>query len=156
MHRAENTASEKSLISVIRAFEQLSEIKIVFPIHPRTKKTLKEKKLYLRLAKCKNVKIIKPLGYMDFFNLMYNANKIITDSGGIQKESYLLKVPCITVRKNTEWVETVKTGWNILVDTNTKKIVNATRNWNPAGKTKPIFGGGTTSGLIRDLLRRLI
>jgi len=156
MHRAENTASEKNLSSVIRAFEKLSKTKIIFPIHPRTKKTLMEKNLYKRLIKCKNVKIINPLGYMDFFNLLQNAKKVITDSGGIQKESFLLKVPCITIRKNTEWPETVKMGWNLLVDTNTEKIVNATRNWNPVGKTKPFLGDGVTSVLIRDLLRRLI
>lgn len=156
MHRAENTNSVNSLLSAIRMFEELREMPIVFPIHPRTKKILQEKKLYQRLEKCKNVKISNPLGYLDFFNLMTNAKKIITDSGGIQKEAYLLKIPCITIRKNTEWVETVKTGWNILVDTNTQKIVNAARNWTPKTKTKPILGAGTASKLIRDILLRLV
>ena len=152
MHRAENTASEDTLIPVIQAFETLSEIQIVFPIHPRTEKILKEKNLFERLKNCKNVKLIKPVGYIDFIKLMKNASKIITDSGGIQKESYLLSVPCITIRKNTEWVETVTAGWNLITDTDTDKIVNAARAWNPSRKIEPIFGNGQTSNLIKETL----
>jgi len=152
MHRAENTDSKDSLIAIIHAFELLSEIKIVFPIHPRTKKVLKEKNLYERLLKCKNVKLIKPLGYLDFVKLMKNANKVITDSGGIQKESYLLAVPCITIRNNTEWIETVDAGWNLITGMHTNKIVKAARNWIPTTKIKPILGDGRTSTIIKDLL----
>jgi UDP-N-acetylglucosamine 2-epimerase len=136
MHRAENTDSQDSLISVIRSFEILSEIKIVFPIHPRTKHILKHKNLWPRLEKCKNVKLIQTVGYIDFIKLMQNAIKIVTDSGGIQKESYLLDVPCITIRNNTEWVETVNEGWNILTGNDTNKIVQAIRDWMPATDIK--------------------
>lgn len=152
MHRAENTASDDTLVSVLRAFEMLTEYKIVFPIHPRTEKILKEKDLYERLKKCSNVSLIKPVGYIDFVKLMDNASKIITDSGGIQKESYLLSVPCITIRKNTEWLETVEAGWNLIADTDTEKITNAVKNWNPSNSIKPIFGNGTTSGIIKKTL----
>jgi UDP-N-acetylglucosamine 2-epimerase len=150
MHRAENTLTEDSLISVIRAFELLSEIKIVFPIHPRTKRVLQEKNLFGRLEKCRNVKLIDPLGYIDFIKLIQNADKMMTDSGGAQKESYLLHVPCITIRDVTEWEETVKTGWNVLVGTDTEKIVKAVRGWRPASSIQPIFGNGDTSKIIRD------
>lgn len=152
MHRAENTMSEETLIPVLRAFEELSEVRIVFPIHPRTEKVLKEKNLYERLTKCQNVRLIKPVGYIDFIKLMKNAFKIITDSGGIQKESYLLAVPCITIRKNTEWVETVTQGWNIITDTDTNRIVDAVRNWIPTNQLTPIFGEGKTSTIIMNTL----
>jgi UDP-GlcNAc3NAcA epimerase len=150
MHRAENTDSQDSLISVIRSFEILSEIKLVFPIHPRTKHILKRKNLWSRLEKCKNVKLIQPVGYVDFIKLVKNAKKIVTDSGGIQKESYLLDVPCITIRNNTEWVETVNEGWNILTGNDTNKIVKAIRDWMPATDIhkKPILGDGLTSSVI--------
>jgi UDP-N-acetylglucosamine 2-epimerase (non-hydrolysing) len=182
MHRSENTSSEESLTSVIRAFEMLSgqtklegwerraeevhtkeggkgeetNIKIVFPIHPRTAKLVKAQNLYDRLENCKNLKLIEPVGYLDFIKLMQNAKKIITDSGGIQKEAYLLSVPCITIRKNTEWVETVNEGWNILTDTDTNRIVQATREWmslpDPSKQNKSIFGDGRTSAIIRDFI----
>lgn len=152
MHRAENTLSADSIIAVLQAFETLSEVKIVFPIHPRTKKILFEKNLLQRLHKCKNVKLIEPLGYIDFIKLMHNAHKMLTDSGGAQKESYLLQVPCITIRDVTEWEETVKTGWNILVGTNTDRIVKAVRTWSPESSIQPIFGNGDASKIIRDHL----
>lgn len=159
MHRTENTTSEQSLISVIRAFEILSEVEeekmmIVFPIHPRTANLLKDKNLYDRLEQCKNVKLIQPVGYVDFIKLMQNAKRIITDSGGVQKEAYLLAVPCITIRRNTEWVETVSEGWNILTDTNTNKIVEAARKWVPdlCKQNKSILGDGQTSTIIKDFL----
>lgn len=153
MHRAENTDSKTNLTSVIKALEILHDIRIVFPIHPRTAGVLKETGLMNRLRRCKNMKIIQPVGYVDFIRLMQGANKVITDSGGVQKEAYLLSVPCITIRRNTEWVETVRTGWNILTDTVTEKIVHAARNWKPTGKTKPIFGDGTASSKIGKFLK---
>jgi UDP-N-acetylglucosamine 2-epimerase (non-hydrolysing) len=160
MHRAENTDSHDSLISIIRAFETLSEIEIVFPIHPRTTNLLKKRDLYSRLEKCKNVKLIQPVNYIDFIKLMQNAKKVITDSGGVQKEAYLLSVPCITIRRNTEWIETVRSGWNILTDTDTKKIVKATRDWMPSPtsnqKIKPIFGDGHTSAIIKNSIMSLM
>jgi UDP-GlcNAc3NAcA epimerase len=168
MHRSENTSSEESLISVIRAFEMLSEqeqgrgekeeegTKIVFPIHPRTANLLKDKNLYSRLERCKNVKLIQPVGYLDFIKLMQNSRKIITDSGGAQKEAYLLAVPCITIRKNTEWIETVNEGWNILTNTDTNKIVEAARDCmslpDPSKQNKSILGEGRTSAIIKDFV----
>jgi UDP-N-acetylglucosamine 2-epimerase len=155
MHRVENTDSEYNLISVIRALEMLTET-IVFPIHPRTEKTLKEKHLFDRLEKCKNVRLIPPVGYIDFIKLMQNARKIMTDSGGVQKESYLLAVPCITIRKNTEWVETVDAGWNMITGTDTDEIIKAAREWMPTNVIKPIFGNGQTSMMIKETIMSLM
>lgn len=169
MHRAENTNSEKGLTSIIRAFEILSEMEyagqikklyttsIVFPIHPRTSTLLKNKKLHDRIANCRNLKLIEPVGYIDFIRLMQKAKKIVTDSGGVQKEAYLLGIPCITIRNSTEWVETVSNGWNLLTGTDTGKVVEAVRNWTPetTNNRKPIFGDGNTSTVIRDFLIHL-
>lgn len=153
MHRAENTDSKANLTSVIRTFEHLPEIKIVFPIHPRTAGLLKETGLMNRLKNCRNIQIIEPVGYIDFIRLMQAARKVITDSGGVQKEAYLLSVPCITIRRSTEWVETVKAGWNILTDTTMDKIIRAARNWKPRGRTLPIFGDGKTSSKIANFVK---
>jgi UDP-GlcNAc3NAcA epimerase len=154
MHRAENTGSKASLASVIRAFERLPETRIVFPIHPRTARVLKELGLLGRLRRCRNVRLIQPVGYVDFIRLMQGAEKMMTDSGGAQKEAYMLRIPCITIRRNTEWVETVKAGWNVLTDTVTDKIVRAARDWEPRGKTRPIFGDGTASARIGRFVKR--
>jgi UDP-GlcNAc3NAcA epimerase len=174
MHRAENTDSEENLLSVIRAFEALAEkeleegrqpTRIVFPVHPRTANLLQGKNMYKRLKMSKNIFLINPVGYMDFIKLMKNAKKIITDSGGVQKEAYLLSVPCITIRKSTEWVETVNEDWNILTDIDTYKIVKAASEWMPmparvsdhhkSNQQKPIFGDGKTSQIMKDFIESL-
>ncbi|TVP41713.1 UDP-N-acetylglucosamine 2-epimerase [Candidatus Nitrosocosmicus arcticus] len=153
MHRAENTEIDGSFLSIISAFKAIPDVKIVFPIHPRTKKILVEKKLYQKLENCQNVLMIPPVGYIDFIQLVKNAEKIITDSGGLQKEAYLLSVPCITIRRNTEWVETVKEGWNVLTDTNTTDIVSCVRDWNPSKiAQKQPFGKGNTSKVIKKII----
>lgn len=157
MHRAENTQSKDNLLSIIKSFEKLKEIKFVFPMHPRTRKTLRENNLFQRIQNCKNVMVINPIGYIDFICLMKNADKIITDSGGVQKEAFILSVPCITIRKNTEWIETVNEGWNILVDTDSSKIVKAVKNWHPIENiNKSIFGNGKTSKIInKEIIKSL-
>ncbi len=153
MHRAENTEIDNSFLSIIKAFTSLSDVKIVFPIHPRTKKILQKMKLFQKLKECKNVVMIPPVGYIDFIQLIKNADKIITDSGGLQKEAYLLTVPCITIRRSTEWIETVKEGWNALTDTNPDKIVASVRDWNPTVKAqKEVFGKGNTSKNIKKII----
>ncbi len=158
IHRAENTSSVKSLESVIHACEILSkkeDLTIVFPIHPRTANFLKRAKLYGRLRECQNVRVVKPTGYTDFIALMLKSKKIITDSGGLQKEAYLLGIPCVTIRENTEWVETVEQGANILTGTHTNLIVKAVSNWMPKKANfnrKPVFGKGETAYLIRSYL----
>jgi UDP-N-acetylglucosamine 2-epimerase (non-hydrolysing) len=170
MHRSENTSSVEALISVISTFEILSEqeggeseegegkktTKIVFPIHPRTANLLRTTDLYSRLERCKNVNLIEPVGYLDFISLLKNANKLITDSGGAQKEAYLLGIPCITIRKNTEWIETVTEGWNVLTDTDPNRILNAIENWmtstDPNSRNKFILGDGRTSTIIREFV----
>ena len=146
IHRASNTDNKENIKNIADAFSELDE-EIIFPVHPRTEKFLKEYGLYAKLKA--SVKLIKPLGYLDFLKLMTHAKKIITDSGGIQKEAYILKVPCITLRDNTEWVETIGDGWNVLVGANKEKIVKMVKEFEPLLKThKDRFGSGDASGKI--------
>jgi UDP-GlcNAc3NAcA epimerase len=157
MHRAENTSSRDYFIQLLKTFESLIDSTFVFPIHPRTKKMFKTFGLLDRLQKCSNVKMLLPVGYIDFIALLQNALKVVTDSGGIQKEAYLLKVPCITMRKNTEWVETIKGQWNVLTGIDSKKIVDAVRKPYPTSKySKSLFGSGRTSQVINELISSII
>ncbi|MGD9672537.1 MAG: non-hydrolyzing UDP-N-acetylglucosamine 2-epimerase [Candidatus Nitrosocosmicus sp.] len=156
MHRAENTAKRDNLLAIIRSFEKLRNHDIVFPIHPRTKKVLESYSLLEKLINCRNVKVIEPVGYPDFIDLLLNSKKVITDSGGVQKEAYILSIPCVTIRENTEWVETVAQGWNVLTGLNTNKIIHYVSNWHPAKKQKPIFGKGNTSKIIKNEIEKLL
>ena len=137
IHRQSNTDNQENLRSIVDAFCEIGGT-IVLPLHPRTEKSLKEYNLYDRLWG--KVKLVRPLGYPDFLKLLTNAGKVLTDSGGIQKEAYILGVPCITLRENTEWVETVADGWNVLVGIDKGKIIEATMTFEPTGEQKNIFG----------------
>ena len=153
MHRAENTNSKYLFIQLLETFESLKDSIIVFPIHPRTKKMFETFGLLDRLLKCSNVRTLLPVGYIDFIALLQNSLKVVTDSGGIQKEAYLLKVPCITLRKNTEWIETLKGQWNVLTGVDSKKIIKAINRTALVSKhSKSAFGSGRTSQLISKLL----
>jgi UDP-N-acetylglucosamine 2-epimerase len=138
-HRASNTNSSNNLSSIVNAFCDV-DFPIVFPVHPRTEKYLKQYGLWGKL--CENVKIIPPLGYLEMLKLMAHSRKILTDSGGVQKEAYMLGVPCITMRENTEWVETVDEGWNVLVGVDYEKIKNAIFNFEGAEIKGDVFGTG--------------
>lgn len=139
VHRASNTDNKENLENIVNAFCRLKET-VVFPLHPRTEKQLRVFGLYDKLAQC--VKLIEPLGYLEFTKLLNHASKILTDSGGVQKEAYIYKVPCITLRDNTEWVETVQDGWNVLAGTNMEKIVDAVFNFTPSPKHSDVFPSG--------------
>jgi len=130
VHRAENTDDFSRLRSIVDAFCEIRHI--VFPCHPRTEKTFKKFDLWDRLQK--RVKVIKLVGYFDMLVLEKNARKILTDSGGVQKEAYIFKVPCITLRENKEWVETVEDGWNVLVGANGGAIIKMANEFEPEGK----------------------
>ncbi len=152
VHRAENTDSRENLKNIIDALIE-SEEPIVFPAHPRTRKYLKAYGLMERIEKAPNIVLIPPVGYLDMLILEENARKILTDSGGIQKEAYFLKVPCITLRTRTEWVETVEDGWNVLVGADKSKILNAIRSFEPRGETYSYrFGDGKASKRIVRIL----
>jgi len=149
LHRAENTDDPKRLKSILKALHEIGkEVPVILPIHPRTKKVMKT---YNLPVDSHRVRLIEPVSYLNMLVLEKNARAILTDSGGVQKEAYWFKVPCFTLREETEWVETVKTGWNVLVGAETKKIVDAVRQreWGKDPlKNKRIFGNGRTSEKI--------
>ena len=126
IHRAENTDNYDRLKNILLAIAQFRR-KAVFPIHPRTRSRIKEFNLGNYLDN-ENILLIDPVGYLDMISLEKNAFAIFTDSGGVQKEAFWLRVPCITLRDETEWIETVKYGWNTLVGANIEKILEAERN----------------------------
>ncbi len=127
LHRPENVDNAERLEKIVSAIVDLEEVKMVFPIHPRTKRRLRNAKLGKVLKRATNVMSTEPLGYFDMLSLMKNSVAVLTDSGGMQKEAFLLHVPCVTLRYNTEWVETVKLEANKLVGAESKRILMETR-----------------------------
>ncbi|MDD5022724.1 MAG: UDP-N-acetylglucosamine 2-epimerase (non-hydrolyzing) [Candidatus ainarchaeum sp.] len=156
LHREENTNSKEKLSSIIKAMDKSGE-KIIFPAHPRTIKYLKQYGMYDNIDNSEKIKIISPVGYFDMIILEKNAKKIITDSGGMQKEAYILKIPCITLRESTEWMETIEDGWNVLVGSDESKILNSIKKFNPNEKThKKRFGDGKSAERIVDILKKVM
>ncbi|MDR7665079.1 UDP-N-acetylglucosamine 2-epimerase (non-hydrolyzing) [Methanosarcina sp. Z-7115] len=150
IHRASNTDNEENLKNIVDAFSELNET-VIFPLHPRTEKLLKTYGLYDKLKS--SVILTKPMGFFEFIKLMDHARMILTDSGGIQKEAYVLKVPCITLRENTEWVETIEDGWNVLVGTDKNKIIEMIYRFNPSLNTHSNrFGNGSAGAKIVSVL----
>ncbi len=147
LHRAENTDTLNRLTGILQAFENIPNL--VFVCHPRTKKILEKNEFLAKLSE--KIIVTPPVGYFDMLILERNAEKILTDSGGVQKEAYLLSVPCITLRERTEWVETVKAGWNILVGADKSLILDGVKNFQPPSKRINIFQGGASKKILRIL-----
>jgi len=149
VHRAANTEVKENLGGILKGLETARE-KIIFPLHPRTKNALGNFGLKIP----NNVKVIEPVGYLDNLVLQGSARKIITDSGGMQKEAYFLKIPCITLRTETEWVETVEDGWNKLVGTDPERIRSTIINFSPNGAQKNHYGDGKAAEKIVKILTK--
>ncbi len=152
LHRAGNTDYEDRLKTIVEALVESREI-IVFPIHPRTKKLMQAYGLMEKLEETNNIIISEPVGFLDMIQLERNAIKILTDSGGVQKEAYFYQVPCITLREETEWVETVQDSWNVLVGADREKIFRAMRTFLPHTKQRSLFGQGDAGERIGDIIR---
>ena len=157
-HRAENTNNTEKLIQILKSLDQLSkDFKIVFPIHPRTSKIIDNKNLNHLL---KNLIIIEPLSYTEMIDFLSNAILIITDSGGLQKEAFFCETPCLTIREETEWTETVEIGANVLVKAESKHILNGvnkvlkTKN-NIVFKHNPYGDGSSASLILEKILTNL-
>jgi len=138
IHRAENTDDPERLTQILKAVARIS-LPVVLPLHPRTRKIVQQLGLSSLLEK---VKVIEPVGYLDMIALEAHAVKLVTDSGGVQKEAYFAGVPCITMRDETEWVETVEVGWNRLTGADEDKILNAVESFTPPADRPSIFGDG--------------
>lgn len=148
IHRAENTNDINRLREIIEALNECGK-NIILPLHPRTEKFIRDYDLVLK----DNIKVIKPVGYLEMLMLEKYAEKIVTDSGGVQKEAYFAGKPCITMRDETEWIETVKVGWNTIVGTDKNKILAAIRDFNPKDNRPSIFGNGDASQKIVKLMK---
>jgi UDP-N-acetylglucosamine 2-epimerase (non-hydrolysing) len=160
IHREENVDFEHILEKILNGVNKISEFypnyPIIFPIHPRTKKRIKEFNLS-DILKNKNVKIIDPIGYLDFLMLLLNAELVLTDSGGIQEEACILKIPCITLRENTERQETLDIGANILAghDLNTLTILVGKMLESPRDWINPYGDGKTAEKIIKVILKEM-
>jgi UDP-GlcNAc3NAcA epimerase len=149
IHRAVNTSGHQHLDAILHGLQRL-DAPVVFPVHPRTRRVMEEH--HVDIAVLSNIRFIEPVGYLEMLVLQTHARKVLTDSGGVQKESYCLHTPCITLREETEWVETLEGGWNQLVGSDVQKIIKATTSNPPSTLQKDIFGDGQASVLIADIL----
>jgi UDP-N-acetylglucosamine 2-epimerase (non-hydrolysing)/UDP-GlcNAc3NAcA epimerase len=149
-HRAGNVDDPERLRLLVDLVAALPA-PVVFPVHPRTRRRLEEYGLEGRLADAPGVELAGPLGYLDFLKLARHARAVLTDSGGVQKEAYLLGVRCVTLRDTTEWVETVDTGWNVLVDLDRDAALAALERTHPDGRPE-LYGGGHAAERVRDVV----
>ncbi|MBN1661659.1 MAG: UDP-N-acetylglucosamine 2-epimerase (non-hydrolyzing) [Anaerolineae bacterium] len=155
VHRAENTDDDARLRGIVEALIEVDR-PVVFPLHPRTRTRLAElgRAVEERLAGSR-VQLVEPVGYLDMVTLERAARLILTDSGGVQKEAYWLGVPCVTLRDETEWVETVELGWNRLAGASTGRILDAVGSFasGPLNRARPtLYGDGAAAGRIVRIL----
>jgi UDP-GlcNAc3NAcA epimerase len=149
VHRAENTDDGGRLGRIVRALNAIEET-VVFPVHPRTRKMLADEDPLQP-----HVITIDPVGYLDMVALASGARLVLTDSGGLQKEAYWLRVPCVTLRQETEWVETVATGWNVLAGSDSERIVATVRSFVRPELHPALYGIGGAAERCVDLLERV-
>jgi UDP-GlcNAc3NAcA epimerase len=148
IHRAENTDNFEKLTSIVNAVNNLRNYNFIFPVHPRTRKILEQQNLKFD----SHVKMIEPVGYLEMTAYESACSAVLTDSGGVQKEAFFFRKPCITMRDSTEWVELVNAGWNTLTGANTDKIIEAIKNMHIPGEYPSLYGDGNCAQKIYDLL----
>lgn len=148
IHRAENTDNLQNFKDILTAFGMIDR-PIVFPVHPRTRNIINDLN-----GLPPNVIAIEPVGYLHMLNLTLNADKILTDSGGLQKEAYFLGKQCVTLRTETEWIETLHDNWNLVTGSNPGKIAEAIQTGPPKAPVNKDFGDGNAAGVILDTLLR--
>ena len=155
VHRAGNTDDPETLETIMDALGD-APLPVVLPLHPRTEQRLEE--YGLRGAIDSNVRLIEPAGYLDFVRLLDGAAKVATDSGGVQKEAFFLDTPCLTLREETEWTETVDAGWNVLVGAEGARIREALAADGDVGASeKPTpYGDGDAAVRIVELLAEAV
>jgi UDP-GlcNAc3NAcA epimerase len=146
LHRAENTDDPSRLVGILKALASIADsgMQIILPLHPRTQKAISEHPDWPEpvMGTTNGVRYFKPVGYLDMVQLEANATAILTDSGGVQKEAYFLGVPCITLRDETEWIETVSEGWNMLVGASSERITAAYKSISAWNRNGPPFPNG--------------
>lgn len=162
VHRRENTDHEYRLLGILKAIEMLDDVNIVWPIHPRTQKMLKIFGLWDKLISFRHLRILEPLGYLDFLALMLSSELIMTDSGGIQEEAVTLKKPCVVLRENTERPELVEMGFGEVAGTNPSTIASVARKYlhqrdlvERFKKLPNPFGDGNASKIIASVISKI-
>ncbi len=153
IHRAENTDNLFALTNIFEGLKLIAETdnKIIIPLHPRTRKKITD--ISKKYFSNNNLIIIEPVSYLDMIILEKNARVILTDSGGIQKEAFILNIPCVTLRNETEWIETLNLGWNVLVGCDPKKIFKAVAEVKEGIKRTGAYGDGRAAErIIKTLL----
>lgn len=153
VHRASNSDSRENLSAIMEAFSRLDR-PVLWAIHPRTEKNIDVLGLREQLAKATNVRPVPPVSYMDTLALLRNASGLLTDSGGMQKEAYFFGIPCVTLRDETEWVETVKLGWNRLAGADTERIVAAVGALDRPTEHPAVYGDGHAAEAVATCLER--
>ena len=148
VHRASNTDDRGRLSRIVTALNAMRTEAVVFPVHPRTCAALGA----LSIRWGAHVKPVEPVGYLDMLMLEKHARLIATDSGGVQREAYFLGVPCVTLRDETEWTETIQAGWNTLAGADPRRILTAWSDFTPPADHPPIFGDGHAGERIAGLL----
>ncbi len=152
-HRAGNVDDPARLRRLVDVLTGLP-LPVVLPLHPRTAARLRSADLEQRLARAPGVILTDPLGYFELTALLCNARAAVTDSGGLQKEAYLARVPCITLRPNTEWTETVELGWNVLADLDPDRVLAALERQTPEA-APPVYGDGHAGERVVQALATL-
>jgi UDP-N-acetylglucosamine 2-epimerase (non-hydrolysing)/UDP-GlcNAc3NAcA epimerase len=152
-HRAGNVDAPERLRALVELVRALPA-PVLFPVHPRTRERLKDARLLEELERDERVTLAPPLGYVEFSALLCHARAVLTDSGGVQKEAYLAQVPCVTLRASTEWIETVETGWNTLVDLD-KLAALAALERDPPAAHPALYGDGHAAERCVAAIERL-
>lgn len=155
VHRPANTDDPQNLTAIVNAFVESGET-IIFPVHPRTRKFLTDYGLDKKIKDSENLRVVEPLSYLDILVLEKYAEKILTDSGGMQKEAYLWGVPCVTLREETEWTETIEEGWNRLVGARHDEILEAIADFHPTAPRRFSYGDGHASEKIVRILEEAL
>lgn len=143
LHRPYNVDNHTVLYRILNEVSKI-DVTVIFPVHPRTKKMIREHDIRIN----SNIMITDPAGYLDFITLMNNSRMILTDSGGIQKEAYILKKPCVTIRSETEWTETVHAGWNLLVQYDDERFSLKIREFSPPDEHPDLFGRNVSEKML--------
>jgi UDP-GlcNAc3NAcA epimerase len=149
VHRPASTDDAAKLRSILEAFGRL-DASVMLPLHPRTKAALAE----AAIAPGANIRAVDPVGYIEMLALERNARAVLSDSGGVRREAYFLGVPSVTLRDNTEWPETLDSGWDVLTGADVNRIVEAAQRPRPQTPPPALFGNGNTAGKIVEVLER--
>jgi len=155
IHRADNTDNLERMKAIVHSFLSIDS-KVILPLHPRTKKKLNSYGLLNKLKTAHNIKLIEPVSYLEMLLLEKHASAIVTDSGGVQKEAYFVKVPCFTLRDETEWVETVETGWNKLVNPLKDNLAELIGSFDTGNYKENLYGDGKAGKKITQVIKEYL